>query len=88
MRNWKTKTQFDASQKNTISADDSFAKNEAEVAELIDLETQEKRKIVVDEKLLGELQPESKWLHLFYRYLRQFLSCKNTSEFCVFILAK
>lgn len=47
-------------QKKTISADDSFTKNEAEVAELIDLETQEKRKIVVDEKLLGELKPESK----------------------------
>ena len=59
MRNWKTKTQFDAPKK-TISADDSFTKNEAEVAELIDLETQEKRKIVVDEKLLGELKPESK----------------------------
>lgn len=60
MRNWKTKTQFDAPKKKTISADDSFTKNEAEVAELIDLETQEKRKIVVDEKLLGELKPESK----------------------------
>ena len=81
MRNWKTKTQFDASQKNTISADDSFAKNEAEVAELIDLETQEKRKIVVDEKLLGELQPESK-LHLFYRDL-----C-FTLALLVFILSK
>ena len=52
--------------KKTILADDSFVKNEAEAAELIDLGTQEKRKIVVDEKLLEELGPKSKSFDLYF----------------------